>query len=176
MLGADWLVRPALEILPAECDWQEGESSFAENAAGKARMLRGFTQACVLADDSGLEVDCLDGRPGVHSQRYAGPRATDLENCAKLLAEMAGLPDEKRSGRCVCALTFVDTDGREYACTGKLEGKIATAPRGGGGFGYDPLFIPLGYELTLAELGAELKNAMSHRRCAVETLKKFIRK
>src|ERR1700691_4372860 len=118
-----------------------------------------------LADDSGLEVDALDGRPGVWSARYAGAAATDDDNNARLLAELDGVPLERRGARYRCVLVLVRDadDSVPLTACGSWEGRIATRRAGSGGFGYDPLFIPEGHEMTVAELPVALKNAQSHR-------------
>jgi XTP/dITP diphosphohydrolase len=134
---------------------------------------RAATRLPAIADDTGLEVDALDGAPGVETARYAGPGASDADNVAKLLAEMKGVPAERRGARfrTVCVAAF--PDGIELMADGTLEGRIAESPRGTGGFGYDPVFeLPDGR--TLAELSASGKNAISHRARAVTRLAKLI--
>ncbi len=125
-----------------------------------------------LADDSGLEVDALGGRPGVYSARYAGPAASDSDNNARLLAELAGVPDERRSARyrCVLALLRSAEEPVPLLARGSWDGRIAQAPAGSGGFGYDPVFIPDGYQVSAAELPAAVKNALSHRAKALAGL------
>ena len=125
------------------------------------------------ADDSGLEVDALDGAPGVYSSRYAGADGDDAANNAKLLAELAGVPDGERAARFACTLVFIDEDGTETVARGTVEGAIGHEPRGEEGFGYDPLFIPdaFGGESALAEVSQEEKNAISHRGCALRVLR-----
>jgi XTP/dITP diphosphohydrolase len=131
--------------------------------------------AC-LADDSGLEVDALEARPGVYSARYAGEGATDAENNAKLLDELGSAPDDLRTARFRCAIVLVDESGRELATAdGACEGRIAGEPRGTHGFGYDPLFVPDGYAQTMAELGPETKNEISHRAKAAAKLVPLLR-
>jgi XTP/dITP diphosphohydrolase len=119
--------------------------------------------AWVLADDSGLEVDALGGAPGVFSARYAGPGATDADNVAKLLEALRGMPDEARIARFRCSLALLAPDGCLRSVDGVCEGRIAHAPRGTGGFGYDPVFLLPDRGLTVAELPPEEKNRISHR-------------
>ena len=167
----------------------ETGATFAENALVKARAVAAATGIAALADDSGLEVDCLGGRPGVFSARYAGEGASDRDNYIKLLGELEGVPFEKRSARFRCAVAFVEPGdggrgaggaggaggrGVEMVFEGSLEGFIATEPRGEGGFGYDPVFFLPERNRTVAELPAEEKNAISHRARALEGLRKWL--
>lgn len=148
----------------------EEASTFAANALAKARAASEQTGAPVLADDSGIEALALGGRPGVHSARYAGPDATDAENLALLLSEMRGRED--RSVAYVCAIAYVDEDGTELVREGRCEGTLAEGPRGEGGFGYDPAFLPTGIPdgRTMAELRADEKHAISHRGIAARAI------
>ena len=141
-------------------------------AAAEAVRAAGLT-AAVLADDSGLAVDALDGAPGVYSSRYAGADGDDGANNAKLLAELAAVPDGERTARFVCTLVFMDEDGTETVARGTIEGAIGREARGGEGFGYDPLFLPeaFGGAHTLAEVSQAEKNAISHRGGALRTLR-----
>ncbi len=161
-LAAEWGIASAAET----------GASFEENALLKARYAARATGLPALADDSGLEVDALQGRPGVHSARYAGPLASDTDNNARLLAELAGYPVGRRTARyrCVLALVRSATDEAPLLAQGVWEGCIAQATAGGGGFGYDPLFIPRGFERTVAELPAEIKQRDSHRASAAIAL------
>ncbi|MBI2399995.1 MAG: XTP/dITP diphosphatase [Deltaproteobacteria bacterium] len=145
-----------------------------ENALLKARAAAEATGLPALADDSGLEVDYLGGAPGVYSARYSGEKATDEENWKKLLRELEGVEAEKRTARFRCALALVGFDENEYLFEGVFEGVIAEAPRGKNGFGYDPVFIPLGSGRTAAELAPDEKNRISHRANALEALKAFL--
>lgn len=146
-------------------DIEENGSTFEENARIKASSLAS-SEWYAVADDSGLEVDALNGAPGVYSARYSG--GGDRENNEKLLAELKGVPAGERTARFVSAICCVMPDGREIMCRGECEGMILDSPRGEGGFGYDPLFYyaPLGK--TLAELTADEKNSISHRGRALE--------
>ena len=157
----------------------ETGSTFQQNALIKARAVTSATGVASLADDSGLCVDSLGGRPGVLSARYSDPGATDSRNNEKLLGGLMTTPTEKRSARFECSLAFVDTNGDETSFSGTLEGKIANDPRGKEGFGYDPVFIPsdtndTGGNSTLAELGPEIKNRISHRSRALEKFRAWL--
>jgi XTP/dITP diphosphohydrolase len=148
----------------------ESGETFRENAAAKALGGRAVApgDAWILGEDSGLEVDGLDGRPGLLSARYAGPGEDPVE---KLLAELAPVTGEGRRARYVCELVLVPPEGEAVNATGVLEGRIAHAPRGDEGFGYDPVFVPAGEELTVAELGNRWKGANSHRARAAAALR-----
>jgi XTP/dITP diphosphohydrolase len=159
---------PGVELPP------ETGRSMRENALLKARHVFKSIGLPALADDSGLEVDFLGGAPGVFSARYSGEKATDEENWRKLLRELEGVPPEKRSARFRCALALVGFDDDEHLFEGVFEGAIAGAPRGSNGFGYDPVFIPLGMDRTAAELTPDEKNSISHRARALEALKEFL--
>jgi XTP/dITP diphosphohydrolase len=148
----------------------ENGDSFAANAILKATHYAVHTRRPCLADDSGLEVDALDGAPGVHSARYAGCEADDAANNAKLLTALAGVPAEGRTARFRCVLAYVDPDGTLLTAEGTCEGSILTMARGGGGFGYDPLFYLPALKKTLAELTLAEKNAVSHRGQALRNM------
>ena len=152
---------------------EEDADTFAGNALIKARAAHEATGMAALADDSGLVVDALDGRPGVYSARYAGVHGDDAANNAKVLAELEGVPDEQRTGRFVCALAFVDENGNEITVEGAVEGRIGYELRGSEGFGYDPMFMPeaFGFEKSLAEVSQDEKNVISHRGNALRILK-----
>jgi XTP/dITP diphosphohydrolase len=150
----------------------ETGNTFEDNALLKARHAAARSGLPALADDSGLEVDALGGRPGVRSARFAGPEASDAENNAELLRALAERPGAPRTARyrCVLALVRRADDPRPLLARGSWEGRIATHPAGSGGFGYDPYFIPEGFECTAAELSAAQKNALSHRGAALRDL------
>jgi XTP/dITP diphosphohydrolase len=151
----------------------ETGATFADNALLKARHAASASGLAALADDSGIEVDALGGRPGVHSARYAGERATDRQNLEKLLAELRGLPPERRTARYRCVIAYVAGAGdpAPIIAQGSWEGSIAAAPRGHGGFGYDPIFLPRDAAgRTAAELRREEKDAVSHRAQALAEL------
>ncbi len=168
----------SLAAVPGAALPLEGDESYRSNALAKARAAARVTGAVSLADDSGLEVDALGGRPGVSSARYGGPSLSDADRCAALLSELCGVPPERRTARFRCVVALVAPDGREEVVEGVVEGIILDAPRGGGGFGYDPLFFypPLGR--TFAELDPAAKNAVSHRARAAaaarEVLKRWV--
>lgn len=152
---------------------EETGTTFAENALLKARAIASLADCAVLADDSGLEVDALDGAPGVYTARYAGADATDADRMQKLLHALSGVPDDRRTARFVCAMALILPDGSEHTFLGTCEGAIAHAPRGENGFGYDPVFLlPSGK--TLAEVGAEQKNQISHRYRALQQVAAFL--
>ena len=152
---------------------EETGATFEENARLKAVSASEFSRGIlVLADDSGLEVDALAGAPGVRSARYAYENATDVENVTKLLGALDGTTDRPARFRCVIALA---RDGKViHVGSGSVEGQIGEARKGTNGFGYDPVFIPEGFDRTFAELGAEVKDAISHRARAVEAVKLFL--
>ena len=163
-----------LRELGLESDPAEDADSFEGNARIKAQAARAASGGkAVLADDSGLAVDALDGAPGVYSARYAGEDATDADNNVKLLAALADVPDEQRTARFVCTLVFIDEDGTEEVAYGTIEGRIGREERGEHGFGYDPLFLPDVFDdgRTLAEALPHEKNAVSHRGNALRELR-----
>lgn len=151
--------------------------TFVENATLKARHAAVKSGLPAVGDDSGLEVDALHGRPGVLSARYAGERATAAHNNTRLLRDLAGVPSVRRTARFRCVLVFMRsaTDPAPLICEGVWEGRIATAPAGENGFGYDPLFLVGDLSLTAAQLSPELKNRLSHRGQALRQLAKRCR-
>lgn len=155
---------------------EETGQTFAANAELKAQALRARApkESWVLADDSGLEVDALGGRPGVFSARYAGSDASDAENVAKLLGELSGLPDAARTARFRCVLCLVAPDGAVRFYEGACEGRIADQPEGASGFGYDPVFVPQGHHSSFAVLGEAIKSELSHRAKAVTALRRAL--
>ena len=176
----------SLDDLGIDDDPEETGESFATNARIKARAGARRTGLPTLADDSGIEVDALDGGPGVRTRRYAGPSATDADNNAKLLAALAGQPPERRGARYVCvlalALPAAAAGSRDAVPTrvvrGTARGRIATAPRGTGGFGYDPIFEPAGEPpggRTFGQWSADEKNAVSHRGRAARRMAPILR-
>lgn len=154
-------------------DAEENGATFAENAMLKARYYFAHTGTPCLADDSGLEVDALGGRPGVYSARYSGEDATDAANNAKVLREMEGIEKDKRTARFRCAMAFVG-EGVELTTDGTCEGTLLTEERGQGGFGYDPIFYVPKFDRTLAEMSSEEKNSISHRGAAVRKMADLI--
>lgn len=163
-----------LRQLGIQSDPAEDADTFLGNARIKARAAHEASGGkAVLADDSGLEVDALDGAPGVYSARYAGEDATDADNSAKLFSALADVPDRDRTARFVCTLVLIDEDGSETVARGTVEGRIGHEERGSNGFGYDPLFLPDVFAdgRTLAEALPEEKNAVSHRGNALRELR-----
>lgn len=153
---------------------EDGET-FADNARIKATAARERFGMAALADDSGLEVDALDGAPGVYSSRFSGPCATDAENNARLLLALSDVPAERRTARFRCTIVLQGVDGTEIVATGVCEGRIGFEPRGEQGFGYDPLFEPGATPgRTMAELTLAEKNAISHRGAALANLKQLL--
>ncbi len=160
-----------LADFPQALDVEEVGNTFAENARLKATVQAKHLHAWVLADDSGLAVDALQGAPGVFSARYAGPQATDASNCQKLLAALAGVEASRRGAHFVCHLTLADPQGVVRAeATGKCFGRIRPAEAGTGGFGYDPLFEIREYHRTFGELSATTKAMLSHRARAMHQI------
>ena len=186
VLGAGFCIR-TLEDFPGAPAAVEDAETFAGNARKKTESLARWLPAGlfdghfhVLADDSGLEVDALNGAPGVHSARFAadetGSRGNspDAANNAKLLRLLESVPMEKRTGRFRCVLALATGAAEEAVLfEGACEGRIALAPSGSGGFGYDPLFVPEGCDRSFADLGAEIKNKISHRARALEKLREY---
>ena len=151
--------------------------TFAENALVKARHAARLSGLPAIADDSGIEVDALGGRPGVYSARYAGEGATDPGSLRKMLDELRSVPSDQRSARYQCVIAFVRTadDLSPLIAHGTWEGRILVEPRGTGGFGYDPIFQPAGLDSSAAELSAGEKNARSHRGEALRALARRLR-
>jgi XTP/dITP diphosphohydrolase len=171
--GLELLLQDSLGIASVA----ETGTTFEANALLKARHAATLSRLPALADDSGLEVDALDGRPGVYSARYAGESADDADNNAKLLAELSGVAtaDRRARYRCVLALVRHASDASPLLATGVWEGSIAFEPAGELGFGYDPLFIPQGFQQRAAELPTEIKNRLSHRAKAAAELLQLMR-
>ena len=179
LLGSPGLELLSLDELGVTEEIPEHGRTFDENAARKALGYARLTGLVALADDSGLEVDHLGGAPGVRTRRFAGPAATDADNNARLLQLLDGVPPERRAARYRCTLVLAGPAGAEAAVLammrGTLEGRIATTPRGSGGFGYDPIFEPEGeppHGRTLAEYGPAEKNRISHRGRAARAMRR----
>ncbi|WP_339228310.1 XTP/dITP diphosphatase [Oceanobacillus sp. FSL K6-2867] len=163
-----------LDLDQAIPDVEETGSTFEENAALKAEQIAALLNIPVLADDSGLIIDALGGRPGLFSARYAGEPKDDKANINKVLAELEDVPVVKRTARFICVLAIA-VPGRETTFrTGYCEGRITDSEKGENGFGYDPIFIADGYGVTMAELDPQEKNRISHRRNAIIQLEKWI--
>lgn len=154
---------------------EETGTTFSQNAALKALGISRELSGLVLADDSGLEVDGLNGEPGVWSSSYGGEEGNHLKNNARLERELASVPVENRTGRFRCVMVLAREGEVLGTFAGSVKGRLIETPRGGEGFGYDPYFIPEGYEETFAELGAEIKNGMSHRGNALRQVVAFLK-
>ncbi|MBI3944605.1 MAG: XTP/dITP diphosphatase [Armatimonadetes bacterium] len=165
----------SLADYPAVPDVPETGATFAENAALKARAVAAATGHLALADDSGLVVDALGGAPGIRSSRFAGPGATDRDRVDRVLALMKDVPEERRAARFVAAVAVAAPGGEARTVVAACEGRIAFAPRGEHGFGYDPIFLIPDRGLTMAELPPEEKNRISHRAQAIARAREALR-
>ena len=174
MLGPGWDVRDLTSLSNAP-SVQETGSTFAENAAIKAIAISRMVTGLVLADDSGLEVDVLDGAPGVHSARFAGDNASDAQNRSKLIGILKELGLSQFTARFQCEMVLASQGEMLSPFSGKVEGIVVPVERGTGGFGYDSMFIPVGYQQTFAELRPEIKNSLSHRARALAEVLAFLR-
>ena len=168
VLGAGTEVRTAGEM--GLGDVPETGVTFAENALIKARAAAAATGLTAIADDSGIAVDVLGGAPGIFSARWSGRHGDDRANLDLLLAQLSDIAAEHRGAQFRCAAAAVTADGREFTAEGVMPGRLATAPAGENGFGYDPIFVPEDSELSAAEMSAEEKNSRSHRRVAFDKL------
>jgi XTP/dITP diphosphohydrolase len=166
----------SLDDFPECPETVEDRNTFEGNAVKKALEAAGCTGRPALADDSGLEVDALEGKPGVLSARYApdAKSGNDPKNYEKLLADLERVADERRTARFVCCIALAFSDGRVETFFGRAEGRINRAPRGQQGFGYDPVFLPAGFDRTFAEMTATEKDALSHRGKALGKLAEFL--
>lgn len=171
-----WLVKSLDDLNPSPPEWVEDAETFKGNALIKARLVSSFTNDCVLADDSGLVVPVLGGAPGVYSARWAGENASDEQNNQKLLEALSGLTGKNRRAVFVCWFVFIDEKKQEFFFVGQCEGHISFANSGSKGFGYDPIFIPQGYNQSMAELTLAEKNTMSHRHHAMRGFLDLIKK
>jgi len=193
--ATDWQV-VILSDIPNAPDVEEDGATFEQNALKKARSaaqyrengdctaansmscsegLSPFSPYWTLAEDSGLEIDELGGEPGVRSARYAGEGASDADRIRKVLDQLTSVPDERRAARFRCVMCVIDPAGKENCFEGRCEGRIAAHPRGSSGFGYDPIFIPDGYDQTFAELGLGVKGKISHRARAMQQVIDYLR-
>ncbi|MBI4559312.1 MAG: RdgB/HAM1 family non-canonical purine NTP pyrophosphatase [Candidatus Hydrogenedentes bacterium] len=171
--GLPWEIRSLADFLTMAAPVEDG-ATFEDNALLKARhYCRKFAMPC-LADDSGLVVDALDGAPGVHSARYAGEAGNYSANNEKLLNALAGVPDAERSARFVCCAALAEPDGHNHVEIGTVEGRIALGSGGRHGFGYDPIFIPDGYQETFGELDPAVKQRISHRAEAFRKMREYL--
>jgi len=166
----------SLSEFPAATLPPETGCTFRQNALLKARAAAQATGLPALADDSGLEVDALGGAPGVLSARYAGEGASDEDRFRRILARLRGVPEGERTARFRCAAVYAEPGGQAVTAEGAIEGHIAAAARGTGGFGYDPVFIPQGHHRTMAELTPAEKHALSHRGRAFRALAALLRR
>ena len=174
ILGAGWNVRDLTSLVGAPRVEETG-STFAENAALKAVAISESFPELVLADDSGLAVDALNGEPGVYSARFAGKDATDALNRSKLIGLLKALPAREFPARFQCAMVLASKGEVQGAFSGTVEGIVVPCERGDHGFGYDSMFIPAGYTQTFAELTSEIKNRLSHRAHALAQVVAFLR-
>lgn len=166
-------ILPGFEILADNPDVEETADTFEGNALEKVRAIAARHEGdWSMADDSGLEVDALGGAPGVRSARYAGEPSNTPANNALLLKNLQGVAN--RAARFVCAVALVDPEGREHVVRGECLGCISKAPSGAGGFGYDPLFVPDGFDKSFAELGENEKNRISHRARALAAVRSIM--
>jgi XTP/dITP diphosphohydrolase len=170
MLGGQFEIL-TLKEAGIEIDIPEPHDTLTENARKKSTVIHRLTGMDCFSEDTGLEVDALDGAPGVRSARYAGEQASAIDNLQKLLDNMKGVTD--RTARFSTVISLI-LDGNEYVFEGSCEGSIAATASGSTGFGYDPVFIPAQYDKTFAELGIEVKSAISHRKKAVEKMTAFL--
>ncbi|MCH7698732.1 MAG: XTP/dITP diphosphatase [Chloroflexi bacterium] len=171
--GCGWEIVTPVE-LNIELEVEEAGQTYLENATMKAVAFAKASGLTALADDSGLEVDALDGRPGILSARYAGPDLTDAERAGELLKELAGVPDEERTARFRCVIAIARNEDNVRSVEGTVEGRIAREPRGENGFGYDPVFLLPDRGLTAAELTPDEKHAVSHRGVAAMKARKLL--
>ena len=158
-----------------QADIVENGTTFEENAVIKAKAVASYTDAIVLADDSGLEIDYLNGEPGIYSARYLGEDTSYRVKNQNLIDRLQGVPDEKRTARFVCAIAAAFPDGTSVVARGTIEGRIGYEERGEGGFGYDPIFYVPEYGRSTAELSAEEKNEISHRGKALRRMKEELK-
>jgi XTP/dITP diphosphohydrolase len=173
--GMDIITRAEAGI-PDEIEIEEDGTTFEENSYKKAYGIMKLCNQITIADDSGIEVDCLDKAPGVYSARYAGIDGDDADraNNDKLMEDIKDFPYEERTGRFVSVITMVFPDGEVISARGEVEGHVIPEERGPNGFGYDPMFIPLGYDITFGEFDPEEKNKISHRANALVELRRLL--
>lgn len=153
---------------------EETGTTFEENSFIKAEAIMKETGQITIADDSGLEVEYLGGAPGIFSARFAGEEADDEKNNAKLLALLEDVPYKERKAKFISVITLLFPDGKKIVARGECPGHIIDTPEGNNGFGYDPLFVPLGYQSTFAQLSSEVKNEISHRAHALKELERLL--
>jgi XTP/dITP diphosphohydrolase len=163
----------SLDDFPGCPDVDEDADTFEGNAVKKARAVAGYSGKPSLSDDSGLEVDALDGAPGVYSARYSGT-GDDSKNLEKVLSELKGVEESRRGARFVCVIALAFPDGKVETFEGFVEGRIGKEPKGFNGFGYDPVFYPKGRNRTFAEISPDEKDTMSHRGVALRKLRTYL--
>ena len=173
ILGAAWHVKGARDVASG-VSWDETGTTFLANARIKINALRPLSDGFILADDSGLCVDALYGAPGVQSSSFGGVEGDHPRNVKALLAAMQDVPFERRTAYFYCLLLLSCPDGQEFQFEGRCPGVIAAAPTGGAGFGYDPIFIPKGFDISMAEMTGSQKNILSHRGLATAKLVDFL--
>ena len=171
LLGKDFALS-CLKDVGITQDIPETAFTLQENALQKAQYVFQYCKCACFADDTGLEIDALNGEPGVFSARYAGPQKDSAANMQLVLEKLKGI--EQRTARFRTVIAYIDADGNEFLFEGKVEGKIIDTPIGQKGFGYDPIFVPEGYDKTFAELPMDVKNSMSHRGRAIQKLIDFL--
>jgi len=171
ILSGDAITLVAQDAFPGCPDVIEDGSSFEENALKKARAIAAHTGCIAMADDSGLEVDALDGAPGIYSARYAGEPCSDARNIERLLKSMCHLDDAQRGAQFRCVIAVVAPEGRQLTVEGMCRGRITEAPAGSDGFGYDPVFLHEPSGMTFAQLSSQEKHSLSHRGRAVQALR-----
>lgn len=159
----------------ADFEIEEDGDTFEENSGKKAREIMKVCGEITIADDSGLMVDALNGAPGVYSARFAGEESEDAKNNEKLLYLLKDVPEEKRTAKFVSVITMVYPNGEKIVARGECKGHILYEGHGSNGFGYDPLFVPVGFDRTFAELSAEEKNGLSHRAAALRNLRETLK-
>lgn len=161
--------------IPKDFVIEETGNTFEENSFIKAKTVMELTGLSSIADDSGLCVDALDGAPGVYSSRFSGDEGNDEANNKKLIELMKDVEDEKRTARFVSVITLIEPSGETISAKGYIEGKILRKSAGNNGFGYDPLFVPNGFEKSFGQLGFSVKNTLSHRAKALDSLRKILK-
>jgi XTP/dITP diphosphohydrolase len=174
LFGAEWRISGASDVAPG-LTWDETGDSFEANARIKIAALRPFTAGYILADDSGLCVDALKGKPGVHSSSFGGVEGDHPRNVRALLDAMRGVAEPLRTARFYCLLLLSDPTGREFKFEGTCEGRILRETSGEGGFGYDPVFLPDGFSVSMAAMSEDQKNKISHRGRAATALLEAVR-
>lgn len=176
ILGSNFEIITQTQAGAGDVDVIEDGATFEENAAKKAEAVMKATGKAVIADDSGLCVDYLDGAPGIYTARYAGENATNEENLEKLLKALDGVPPQERTARFVCVIALAEPGKETQFFRGECIGRITQVKKGEGGFGYDPVFYSDQYARTLAELEPHIKNAISHRSAALKAFRKAVEK